>query len=146
MMIPMRNLLLLTLLSAVSLPAQTVTLSALEKEFQDSMAGVVLEGQSTRDGSPGLSEDKYGIDKVVKTGDDQWTFYARVEAKGQTMTIPLPLQVKWAGDTPVITLTDQALPGMGTYTARVVVYRGQYAGTWSGGKGGGKVFGKIVKK
>jgi len=146
MMFPMSNMLHLTLLTVAGLTAQTVTLTALEKEFQDSMVGVVLEGQSTRDGSPGLSEDKYGIDRVVKTGDDQWTFYARVEAKGQTMTVPLPLQVKWAGDTPVITLTDQALPGMGSYTARVVVYRGQYAGTWSGQNGGGKVFGKIVKK
>jgi hypothetical protein len=35
---------------------------------------------------------------------------------------------------------------MGTYTARVVVYRGQYAGTWSGRNGGGKRFGRIVKK
>ena len=31
------------------------------------------------------------------------------------------------------------------YTARVVVYRGQYAGTWSGKNGGGKVFGKLTK-
>ena len=146
MMIPMRNLLLLTLLAAGGLSAQTATLTPLEKEFQDAMTGVALEGQSTRDDSPGVSDDKYGIDKIVKTGDDQWTFYARVEAKGQAMTVPLPLQVKWAGDTPVITLTDQALPGMGTYTARVVVYRGQYAGTWSGRNGGGKVFGQIVKK
>ena len=146
MMIPMRHLFLLTLLAAGGLSAQTVALTAMEKEFQEAMAGVVLEGQSTRDGTPGLSEDKYGIDKVVKTADDQWTFFARVEAKGQTMTVPLPLQVKWAGDTPVITLTDQALTGMGSYTARVVVYRGQYAGTWSGRNGGGKVFGRIVKK
>jgi hypothetical protein len=142
----MGKLFLIASLAACCLSAQTVPLTALEKEFQDSMAGVVLEGQSTRDGSPGLSEDKYAIEKVVKTGDDQWTFFARVEAKGQTMTVPLPLQVKWAGDTPVITLTDQAMPGMGTYTARVVVYRGQYAGTWSGRNGGGKLFGRIVKK
>ena len=145
MMILMGKLVVLTSF-AVCLSAQTVSLTALEKEFQDSMASVVLEGQSTRDGSPGVSEDKYTIEKVVKTSDDQWTIFARVEFKGQTMTVPLPLQVKWAGDTPVITLTDQALPGMGTYTARVVVYRGQYAGTWSGRNGGGKVFGKIVKK
>lgn len=142
----MGKLLLATSLAALCLSAQTPPLTTLEKEFQDSMAGVVLEGQSTRDGRPGLSEDKYTIDKVVKTGEDQWTIFARVEAKGQTMTVPLPLQVKWAGDTPVITLTDQALPGMGTYTARVVVYRGQYAGTWSGRNGGGKLFGRIVKK
>src|SRR5262245_9788309 len=143
---PMRHLLLLTFIAAGGLSAQAVELTAPEKEFQDSMTGVVLEGQSTRDASPGLSEDRYTIEKIVKTGGDQWTFYTRVEAKGQTMTVPLPLQVKWAGDTPVITLTDQALPGMGTYTARVVVYRGQYAGTWSGRNGGGKVFGRIVKK
>jgi hypothetical protein len=142
----MRKLFLVTSLAAVYLSAQTAPLTALEKEFQDSMAGVVLEGQSTHDGSPGVAEDKYTIDKVVKTGDDQWTIFARIEMKGQTMTVPLPLQVKWAGDTPVITLTDQAMPGRGTYTARVVVYRGQYAGTWSGKNGGGKVFGHIVKK
>jgi hypothetical protein len=142
----MRNLLLATLLTTAGLSAQTPTLNALEKEFQDAMQGVMLEGQSTRDGKPGLAEDKYEIERVVKTGDDQWTVYAKVEYRGQAMTVPLPLQIKWAGDTPMITLTDQALPGMGTYTAPVLVYRGQYAGTWSGRNGGGKVFGKIVKK
>jgi hypothetical protein len=142
----MRNLVLLILLAAACMPAQTVTLNALEKEFQDSMQGVLLDGQSTRDGRAGLSEDKYEIEKVVKTGDDQWTVYTRIEMRGQMMTVPLPLQIKWAGDTPMITLTDQALPGVGTYTARVLVYRGQYAGTWSGRNGGGKVFGRIVKK
>ncbi len=146
MMMRMRSLFLFTLLAAASLCAQTVALNDLEKEFQNSMEGVVLEGQSTHDGKPGVADDKYAIEKVVKTGDDQWTFYATVGMKGQSMTIPLPLEVKWAGDTPVITLTDKALPGMGTYTARVVIYRGQYAGTWSGGNSGGKVFGRIVKK
>src|SRR6478672_12178305 len=41
MMIPMRNLLLLTLLTAGGLSAQTTTLTPLEKEFQDTMTGVV---------------------------------------------------------------------------------------------------------
>ena len=146
MMTGMRQLLIAVLLTAAGLSAQTPSLNALEKEFQDSMQGVTLEGQSTRDGKPGLSEDKYEIEKVVKTGDDQWTVYAKIEFRGQAMTVPLPLEIKWAGDTPMITLTDQSLPGMGTYTARVLLYRGQYAGTWSGRNGGGKVFGKIVKK
>jgi hypothetical protein len=51
------------------------------------------------------------------------------------MPVPLPLEVKLADDTSVITLAGQALPGMGTYTARAVVYRGQYAGTLSGRNG-----------
>jgi len=143
MMGPMRNLLLLILLAVAGLPAQTVALNALEKEFQDSMAGVALEGHSTRDGSPGVAEDKYGIDKVVKTGDDQWTIYAKVDMKGQTMTVPLPLQVKWAGDTPVISVTKMKVPTMGTYTARVMFYADQYAGTWDAGDHGGVMWGRI---
>ena len=71
MMFPMRNAFLLSLLAAACLSAQAVTLTTLEKEFQDAMQGVLLEGQSTHDGNPGTSPDKYGIDKVVKTGDDQ---------------------------------------------------------------------------
>jgi hypothetical protein len=146
MMIAMRNALGLILLAGGYLCAQTVELTPLEKEFQAALEGVALEGQSTHDGRPGVADDKYQIEKIVKTGDDQWTIYAHIEMGGRAMTIPFPLQVKWAGDTPVITITDQALPGMGTYTARVLVYRGQYAGTWSGRNGGGKVFGRIVKK
>jgi hypothetical protein len=130
---------------AGSLLAQTPNLTALEKEFQESMTKVTLQGQSTRDGKPGVFDDKYNIEKIEKGSGDNWTFYVRVAMQGKEMTLPLPIEVKWAGDTPVITLTDKTLPGMGTYTARVVIYRGNYAGTWSGKEGGGKVFGKVVK-
>jgi hypothetical protein len=141
----MRYLLCLLLLSSF-LSAQTAELSELEREFQAAMAGVVLEGQSTRDGKPGVFEDKYTVEKIEKQSGDTWTFYARISMKGQNVTVPFPIQVKWAGDTPVITMTDQAIPGMGAYTARVLIYRGQYAGTWSGKASGGKVFGKVVKQ
>jgi hypothetical protein len=130
---------------AVCLQAQPPALNQLEKDFQDSLTNVVLEGQSTRDGKESLSPDRYNIEKVVKTGEDTWTFYVKVNMQGREMTLPLPIDVKWAGDTPIITLTDRSLPGMGTYTARVVVYRGEYAGTWSGRNGGGKLFGKLTK-
>lgn len=142
----MRATILLLPLLSYSLWAQAPALNGLEKDFQDSLAGVTLEGQSTHDGKPGVAEDHYNIERVEKVGSDNWTFYVRVSMQGKEMTMPLPIEVKWAGDTPVITLTDKSLPGMGTYTARVVVYRGNYAGTWSGRNGGGKVFGKIVKK
>lgn len=143
MMGDMRALILLSVCLAVRAQAQ---LNDLEKNFQQSLAGVTLEGQSTREGKPGVSDDKYTIEKVEKETGDTWVFYARVEYKGKgAVTLPLRLQVKWAGDTPVVTLTDTSLPGMGTYTARVLFYQGHYAGTWSGKTGGGKVFGKIVK-
>ena len=61
------------------------------------------------------------------------------------MTVPLPLTVKWAGDTPVITLTDLAIPGLGHLYRAVLIYRGQYAGTWSAGDHGGELWGHIEK-
>ena len=45
--------------------------------------------------------------------------------------LPLPLPVEWAGDTPVITVNDVAIPGFGTFSARVMFYDDHYAGYWS---------------
>jgi hypothetical protein len=42
-------------------------------------------------------------------------------------------------------MTNLSIPRMGSYTARVVLYRGQYAGTWSAKDHGGQIFGKIVR-
>lgn len=137
---------LAALLVLVGTSRAQAPLNALEKAFQDSLTKVTLEGQSTRDGKDGVSPDRYDIEKVVKTGEDTWTFHVHASFHGNEMTVPLPVEVKWAGDTPVITLTDKSMAGMGTYTARVVVYRNQYAGTWSGKNGGGKVFGKVIKQ
>ena len=59
--------------------------------------------------------------------------------------VPLRLEVKWAGDTPIITLTNFTIPVLGTFTSRVVIYNNKYAGTWTHGKAGGHLFGRIVK-
>lgn len=142
----MRRLIAVLILGVLPAAAQApVALTAQEKEFQDSMTNV-MEGGATRDGKEGVSSDKYNIVKVEKTGPDAWTFHVKVNMKGTELVLPLPIDMKWAGDTPVISITDKTLPGMGTYTARVVIYRGNYAGTWSGAHGGGKVFGKLTKQ
>ena len=120
--------------------------AALEKQFQESLSGVVLTGHFTMGRDDKLREEKYTIEKVSKIKGDLWLFQARIQYGSRDVTLPLPLRVEWAGDTPVITLTDLAIPGVGTYTARVLIYRGQYAGTWAGKGYGGQLFGRIVKK
>ncbi len=117
----------------------------LEKQFQEKLSGATLVGNFTREGK-GLTEEKYTIEKVSKLSGDTWVFHARIQYGQRDVTLPLPLQVKWAGDTPVITLTDFAVPTVGTYTARVLIYRDQYAGMWKGKGGGGHLFGRIVKE
>ena len=116
------------------------------RRFTESMAGVTLVGHSTRTNREGLSkEERYIIEKVTHLTGDTWLFQTRLKYDDRDIPVPFPVTVKWAGDTPVITLTDLSIPGVGTYTARVVLYRDQYAGTWSAKSVGGQLFGRIVK-
>ena len=129
-------------------PPQQNALSPNEQRFQEMLSDVTLAGHFTITGgedSSTLREEKYTITKVTKLSDDYWLFFARIQYGGRDVTVPLKLEVKWADDTPIITLTDLELPNLGTFTARVVIYRGQYAGTWSSGKHGGHMFGIITK-
>jgi len=117
-----------------------------EQEFQKSMSGVTLMGRSTRWNREGVSgEERYVIEKVSKLPGGLWLFQSRMKYGSHEIPAPVPLRIEWAGDTPVITLTDVNIPGVGTYTARVLLYRDQYAGTWSGNNMGGQLFGKIVR-
>jgi hypothetical protein len=137
-------ILLLTLAGAVGQENQP-PLTAVEKEFQESMSGVTLAGRFTRGGG-NLSEDKYIIEKATKVKDDLWRFDARVQYGGQDLRLPVMLHVKWAADTPVLVLTDEEVGRLGKFSVRIVIYRGQYAGTWSGAQGhGGQLFGVITK-
>ena len=74
--------------------------------------------------------DTYSVSKIEKLEDGRWLFTASMNYGDNTVAIPMPFEVLWAGDTPVITLTDQLIPGLGTFSARVLVYKDEYAGTW----------------
>src|SRR5882672_3712063 len=103
-----------------------------ERKFEEMMTGVTLVGHSTSTTREGLGgEERYAIDRVSKLAGDIWLLQARIKYGSINLAVPIPVTIKWAGDTPVITLTDASLPRIGTYTARVILYRGQYAGTWS---------------
>ena len=119
---------------------------SLEEDFRKSMSEVTLLGHFTLGEDTNLREEKYTIKKISKIAGGLWLFQVRIQYGSHDVTVPLPLNVKWAGDTPIITLTDLSIPGLGTYTARVIIYRDQYAGTWSAGKVKGQLFGRIVRE
>lgn len=122
---------------------------ALEKAFAEKMSGAVFSGSysvTNADGKESAAQmEKYTIAKVAKVKDDLWTFTARIEYGKNNVFVPMALQVKWAGDTPVITLTDLTIPGLGTFTSRVMIYGDRYAGTWQHGKTGGHLWGRVEK-
>ena len=137
---------LLCVTAALAQTAPAPEMTAAEKQFQESMADVTLTGYFTSGDKAELKEGRYVIEWISKVGNDMWKFEAVIQVNKKDMKVAMPLPVKWAGDTPVISLTNFTVPGMGSYTARVVIYDGSYAGTWGDAKHGGKLFGKIVKK
>ena len=144
----MRTLLSLSVLVA-ALPAFAQHDRAeLEAEFARKMSGVRMVGTYTDDARPEGSapeEDGYTINKVTKLEDGRWRFDAEIGFRTVKMNIPITLDVEWAGDTPVISVTDMGVPGLGTYTARILIYGSEYAGTWRGSRHGGHMFGRIVR-
>lgn len=120
---------------------------ARDERFKKLVANVKLSGHFTIDGQEDakLQEEEYVITGATKLGPgDLWALTARIKYGTQDLTVPVPVQVKWAGDTPVITLDKVGIPGLGTFSARVVLDQERYAGTWSHDQVGGHLFGRIT--
>jgi len=166
---PLPPLALLATLSLASLPAasaqekptgkpaaaapakQEVEPSAedLEAALVQTLANVLFKGQWCLIDKGTLGEAKpeqYEIVGVMKTGGDRWVINARIEYGKINLVAPVPVQVKWAGGTPIIIVDKFTLPGAGTYSARVMIFENTYSGTWTAGDHGGLLHGLIVRK
>lgn len=118
-----------------------------EEKFAKLLSGATLFGHFTQTGEKATGspkEEKYTIAKIAKVQGDIWLFQVRIQYGDHDVTLPLPLPVKWASDTPMIYLDNMLIPGLGTFSARVIFAEGKYAGTWSGKDHGGHLYGRIV--
>lgn len=118
---------------------------ALHAAFAESMKNVKLVGTFTVDGAEGkMQRDEYTIASATKTAKgDTWVIAARIRYGEVDLTVPVPVEVKWAGKTPVIVLDGVTIPGLGTFSSRVVIDGKRYAGTWQHDAVGGHMFGRI---
>ncbi|GAA4432890.1 hypothetical protein [Bremerella cremea] len=150
-------LLLLTLAASILLPTTSSadepaqpedTQAKLFEAFTNDMKDVALIGSFTIVGqeNKGLKPERYEIKSVRKLDEgDLWVFNARIKYGDHDVQFPIPLEVKWAGKTPVITLDQTTIPGLGTFSSHVVIDGDKYAGTWMHGPVGGHLFGRIEK-
>lgn len=119
---------------------------SLRKELATALTGATLVGHFTVDddlSDKPLKPDRYTISQVTPVKDDHFLFvYVH-----QGIPIPLTLKVLWAGDTPVLTLDEFTIAGMGTFSARLMfrLKSDRYAGTWQHGEKGGLMFGRIER-
>lgn len=122
------------------------TSAELDARFKKLVTNVKLVGNFTIDGQGrgDFQREEYVITGAVKLGQgDLWALTSRIKYGDVDLTVPVPVQVKWAGRTPVITVDGVAIPGLGTFSARVLLDQTRYAGTWSHDDKGGHLFGSI---
>jgi len=118
-----------------------------DKAFAALLTGARLTGIFTLDNAPDAppAKDSYTITKAEPLEDGMWRIESQIEYGTNKVSVPLFLPVKWAGDTPVITVDHVNVPGMGTYDARVLFHGTSYAGVWSGKDHGGGMTGRIER-
>jgi hypothetical protein len=125
------------------------TQEELEAKFKATLTKATMSGRwcGIKDGKLSAEkEDKYTIVSVNKLGGEAWIIHARIQYGNKDFVAPIPVFVKWAGDTPVITLDNIGMPGGNSYSARVLIYDKTYAGTWSGGDHAGLMNGIITNE
>ena len=134
---------------AAKSPAKaTLSTEELEAKFKTTLTEATMSGRwcMLADGKMGPDkEEKYTITGVEKTADGQWTISARIQYGTLDFVAPVPVQVKWAGDTPLIIVDNIGFPGTAKYSARVMIFKDTYSGTWSGGDHGGLMHGVITR-
>ncbi len=137
------------LLTPLSFCQEEFDQKKLDADFVAMMTGTVLEGVYTESGSDKAPQkDSYTIVSCEKIPhhEHDWRIKAKVEYGGKSVTVPIAVEVRWAGDTPMIQLTEMKIPMLGTYSARVAFYGDQYAGFWSGADHGGHMYGQLIRK
>jgi hypothetical protein len=129
-------------------PAQEADLNEAEQAFVDLLTGATMAGQFSIDGrQTPPREERYEISRVQKLGGTKWLVTARIRYGQNDIEVPVAVDMNWAGDTPVLSVTDISIPGLGEgFTTRVLFYRDRYAGSWYHGETGGHMWGRIERE
>ena len=118
----------------------------LYKKLETMLTNTKLVGRFTITGKDDMPKEEYTILSATKMEQGElWLVKARIQYGGKDITVPMPLEILWAGKTPVITLDKLTIPGLGTFSSRVVIADGKYAGTWQHDAVGGHLFGLLEK-
>lgn len=119
-----------------------------EERIADFLSGSKFVGRYTtdQDDSGTAKPETYTISKVEKLPEpDLYRLTSRIQYGQTDSEVPIDIKILWSGNTPVITLDNLWIPGLGTFSGRVLIHDGRYAGTWAHGEKGGHMFGRIEK-
>jgi hypothetical protein len=117
-----------------------------EDKLADYLSGCRFVGHFTVDGKEDRTPktERYEIYKCERLPQpDMYRMTTKIKYGEVDNEVPIDVKILWSGNTPVITLDNLWIPGMGTFSSRVLIHSDRYAGTWQHDAKGGHLFGKI---
>jgi hypothetical protein len=115
--------------------------------FAELLQGSRLTGQFTVIGPTGevmQRDDLYSVSRLRPDDDDTWVFeYSMSYGGNEAKPLEIPVRVVFADGTPMLTMTEQEVPGLGTFSVRLIFHGDRYAGMWSNGPVGGHMWGVV---
>ncbi|MEM7383827.1 MAG: hypothetical protein AAF514_02685 [Verrucomicrobiota bacterium] len=122
-----------------------------EARFSAMLKGATLKGTWAAVGPVGVGDNKkdgYEVVEARKVKGDNWVMVSKFEYGGQMMQIPVPVVVKFAGDTAVMFVNNLPTGDGATWSARILYHDDVYTGSWweASKKKGGILSGVIVRE
>jgi hypothetical protein len=92
-------------------------------------------------------KDRYHIVKTRPKEGDTWEIFYKMKIQGREIVYPIPVTIKFAGDTAVMILNNSPVGVGQTWSARILFHDDVYAGSWwnKGKTKGGIVSGTITR-
>lgn len=119
-----------------------------EARFKAMLTKASLTGRwaPLRDGVLGDERggDSYQIEGVTQTGGENWVVRAKLTYRQREFVLPIPVKVRFVGETAIMIVDGLAIPEGGTYSARLMFHDRTYSGVWTGGRAGGMLYGVIT--
>ncbi|EKJ99378.1 MAG TPA: hypothetical protein DDX19_11445 [Rhodopirellula baltica] len=128
-------------------PTESTENAARELRLAKYLSGATFTGHFTVDGKEdrALKPESYTIKSCEKLPEaDMYSMKVAIKYGDTDGEFPMQLKILWSDRTPVITMDSVWIPGLGTFSSRVLIHDGRYAGTWQHDAKGGHLFGKIT--
>lgn len=108
-------------------------MSLFHESLQRTLTGATLSGFVARaeHGKSPRIDVAVLIERVAKSkAIHDWTLDVVVAPDGDARKYSVTCDVRWAGPTPVLTINRADLPGIGQFSAKLIIHNCLVAGTW----------------